>query len=517
LLETEVTLQALLHGGIVSEDIRLRVKEALLIVWICFIARGVFCCGVIPIWEGFDEPFHFAHLQNVALGGVRAYVPREVAQSFAYAPLPSFLTYVGSRSLTHDQFNRIPEEQRETRIADLYQLTPQRRNEPPYGTIRSYEAQQPPLYYILFCPVYWLVQSISLPDRVLAIRLAGVLLASLVIPFGFLAARSAVGNRWHAVAVVALATSMPQLIFTVFRVSNDALAVVLGAVLLWLTLRRPALNPLILGAVLGAALLTKAYFLSALPVVLGVLLWRREWQRAGAVIVTALVIAGWYYVETYTRTGSVTGEQTTIDAQHRTPAILHVDWRRALDTTFVSHIWFGNWSFVTLRSWMYRVFMMLYAAAGIALVSRRTSEMAVVVAFWIALALGLAYHVLVNTAVHGVSATNGWYLYAVVIAECVLLTAGIRWMGPALALCFAAADLFGMTFYLLPYYSGLTVHTAEGSLHAATIAQLKALPKLALVVMYWTVSIISVIVCFIATSHAIQRSHTEVPRRVDAQ
>ena len=49
-------------------------------------------------------------------------------------------------------------------------------------------------------------------------------------------------------------------------------------------------------------------------------------------------------------------------------AIPRVDWYNAVDSLLVSHIWFGNWSFLGLRAWIYKLFMALYllAAAGLA-------------------------------------------------------------------------------------------------------------------------------------------------------
>ena len=83
-------------------------------------------------------------------------------------------------------------------------------------------------------------------------------------------------------------------------------------------------------------------------------------------------------------------------------------------------------------------------------------------------------------AVKGLSASNGWYLYAVVVAELVLATIGLWNLFPAKArplvlpcgaLLFAALDLYGANFLLAPYYSGMIAHRANGTFEVFRIGQ----------------------------------------------
>ena len=41
---------------------------ALVFLWLAFLVRGLWYCALMPPWEGYDEPFHFAALQHVASG-----------------------------------------------------------------------------------------------------------------------------------------------------------------------------------------------------------------------------------------------------------------------------------------------------------------------------------------------------------------------------------------------------------------------------------------------------------------
>jgi hypothetical protein len=81
----------------------------------------------------------------------------------------------------------------------------------------------------------------------------------------------------------------------------------------------------------------------------------------------------------------------------------------------------------------------------------------------------------------GLSSGAGWYLYAVVVAEATLATLGIAALTPAPLRCWvpftgtclcALLDLYATHFLLLPYYTGLIVHRANGSLESFHWSQL---------------------------------------------
>ena len=88
-------------------------------------------------------------------------------------------------------------------------------------------------------------------------------------------------------------------------------------------------------------------------------------------------------------------------------------------------------------------------------------------AFYLCFWAGLLYDVLVIYLSKGVSASAGWYLYAAVAAEIILLVCGLqaffsaRVVFPGLALGIATLDLYGMHGLPMPYYSGLTWHVGK--------------------------------------------------------
>ncbi|MBI3698721.1 MAG: hypothetical protein HY238_28260 [Acidobacteria bacterium] len=152
-----------------------------------------------------------------------------------------------------------------------------------------------------------------------------------------------------------------------------------------------------------------------------------------------------------------------------------VDWRNALDSAFLSHIWFGNWSFLQVRSWMYHFFGYVVLAAILGLLvraARREPSVFPLGAFYGCFLLGVAYHTLILYAVLHDSSAPGWYIYCLVVPEAILATLGLqavapeRWVLAVGTVCFVALDLYATHFVMIPYYAGLIAHKTNGALEA---------------------------------------------------
>lgn len=260
---------------------------------------------------------------------------------------------------------------------------------------------------------------------------------------------------------------------------------------------------------LGLALLTKAYFLVLLPVAIAVT-WlrlrggwrpvRRELAVLAAVLGVALAVGGWWYAAAFARNGSVSGEQMESaaagkSAAEKLHAVAAMDWRYALDHATCTFFWNGGWSFLRVRSWMYRVLqgVGLLLAAGWAMllgkawrargpgVARGLLLLAILGAF----ALAIAYQTLLIYFRTGQATAVGWYFYALTAALAalaavgILLLAGRRRAAPGLALLallFAALDLFATHLVLLPYYAGLLAHKANGALGTLAVGRVAEIP-----------------------------------------
>ncbi len=492
---------------------RRREVTLILLIWGCFLARGSFYCSVIPLWEGYDEWVHFAYIQHLLAHGTlpvgtETRVSREIEASLLLLPLPWELRDLAAPHVTHDGYWRLTAEERAERSGRLKSIPKAWALEPAEARILLYEAQQPPLYYWLLQWPLTVMRDRPLPDRVFLLRYLSLILASGVIPIGYAVARRTFRHPGVAFGIIGTIAVMPEFTLELSRVANDSLATVLFSLLLLFAIRicdEPGRTgtSLAYGLTLGLGLLTKSYFLTAVPATALQFLWlfwgkrpqRRRILVQGCLIAgTAFAVAGWWYVRNRILLGSWSGLQQDVALNGMSlAAVLYqiplIQWRLAFDSFFVSHIYFGNWSFLQLRSWIYHFFLYL-ALIGVigylilvwrCLAGKRLrrplpfdeSRVHIAACFLLTFALGLAYHVMVTFATGGGSSTNGWYIYCLIVGETLLATAGTMtvlpasmhpWILPFFTSCFALLDLYATHFVLIPYYVGMIAHKPNGLL-----------------------------------------------------
>jgi len=447
-------------------------------VWACFLARLLFYSAMLPLWDGYDEWAHFAVVRQIAFGGHwlvsrDAPIPRDVEASLELAPVPWELRSLPPPSVTRDEYWLLSPEERGRREAALRTMPQAWAREDGTGALKAYEALQPPLYYWLMAPFLWLFRGSGLLAQVLAMRFASSLVASLVVPLVYLIGRELWGEGSFALGGAAVVALMPGLAFDVARVGNDCLAVVLFTLLIWMLVRAGRDIPI--GFVLGFGLLTKAYFLTAIPASL----WNKRLRLRA--IGLAILIAGWWYVRNLRTTGTLSGLSEAVSLRGKSISelihkSLEINWLKAIDAIFFSHLYFGGWSSLTVRSWMYHVFYLAILAAAIGVLREiRRPAIRILLAIYLCFWLGQLYNVLLLYASKGLGGSMGWYMYAVVGVEAVLAIAGLRsllperasqWIPAAGAAMFALLDLYTVHAVDIPYYTGMIRHRANGSLEA---------------------------------------------------
>jgi 4-amino-4-deoxy-L-arabinose transferase-like glycosyltransferase len=196
-------------------------------------------------------------------------------------------------------------------------------------TNASSASGNPPLYYLLETPVYWVTPSGSLLDKLLPMRLLSVLLGSITVLAIFLFLRRLLPRSPWLWSAGALACGFqPMFGFVSSGVNADALLFTCSAItflLIALNFTRGATTGRVvaLGMIIAAGALTKPLFLGLLPaaaatVLVAILRRRRNRPAAarllGAVTVTAVVPVLAYQVigaagfdHPYFNTGSTIG------------------------------------------------------------------------------------------------------------------------------------------------------------------------------------------------------------------
>ena len=192
-----------------------------IVILAAFLIAGTLYAVYTPVWQVPDEPAHYNYIRALAEGnGLPVMEPGDYDQAYL------------SR-LTSEGF-------------------------PPSLPVDAvaYEDHQPPLYYLLATPVYWLSGGSVVALRLFSLLLGGLGVALLM---GILREfwPDCPGSAWLGGGIVAF---IPQFIAMMAAVNNDALTVALLWLWLWLALRYlPGRTPpWLLGGVLGALLLTKS-------------------------------------------------------------------------------------------------------------------------------------------------------------------------------------------------------------------------------------------------------------------
>jgi 4-amino-4-deoxy-L-arabinose transferase-like glycosyltransferase len=246
-----------------------RALRLLLVLQVAAIALlAVVTAARFPIWAHVDERAHYAYVQTVA----------------------------EEQRLPHLDDLVSPEVQA---ITDRTWPQPSPNDPAAVGLAgRSYEAFQPPLYYVLAAPFFAL--PLDHRDKVYVLRGLGVLLLGVAVFLLVLLARMVFGDRYRVPLALALAVVLwPGLIVRTVTASNAALELPLAVAFtlaLWHAHTRRSVRALFAAAViLGLALLTKLTLAFLCPVLAGVALLaaRRHRIAALALVIPGLMLAPW--------------------------------------------------------------------------------------------------------------------------------------------------------------------------------------------------------------------------------
>lgn len=251
-----------------------------------FLALAVLYAVNVPPWNSPDEPAHYNYVRYLAQE--RA-LPVLVPGDYDFALLERL------------KAARFPASE-------------------PVDAIR-YESWQPPLFYALATPVYWLTAGLPLPQQVVALRLLSATFGALVLVVAYAIVGRVLG-RGTGLASAAFIAFVPMYVFISASINNDSLSVLVLSTILWVLVgillpdNRPSgwkrllwRQPyLVLGVLLGLALLTKTTAYIALPLVGAVALvpqpgegWRSRtvFSRLRGLVFAygvAAIVSGWWFV-----------------------------------------------------------------------------------------------------------------------------------------------------------------------------------------------------------------------------
>ncbi len=438
------------------------------------ILNAILYAGLLPLWEGFDEPFHYGYVQELSRHAAlpilgQTALSREIWDSLDLVPIADGVRKNIRKGITFGEYFRLPPGERAGLRRRVEVLDPHTGSLP--SESNNYEAQQAPLAYFLLAPFDGFAPAKPLLWRVLLLRLICALAAVLLTGWGTLSlARQLAVPPPFANAALFVVFSSQMFYAATAHITNDWLAVPIFTLLLAQAVslyRTPRTRTaLAFAAILGAALLTKAYFLAVIPLVLWLAVTRRWYVALG------LVIAAPWYVRNLVLYRNLSGMQETgggAPFRELLRAAIRLPWPKTIWSTAHSALFTGNNSYIAFSaSTLTLMLAMLCAAAYFYLRRPIPPAERVVIAGIVLMTLALVYATVVAFwSSQGVASTPAPWYWQVLLPPAILLVIRHRWTTIAILAVWTYAIVATYLAKLIPIYAGLS----DGRTHLPDLPQ----------------------------------------------
>jgi len=414
----------------------------------------------LPPWEGFDETQHYSYLQQIAETGrwprFGDPISAELADYLKVAPTTSSI----DPPWPYRKFFAASPDTIERGRAAIHGEGAERRWRPGDGA--NWEAQHPPLYYLLLSPAYLVSRHLSLAAHLFVLRGFSYVIAWVGLCVATICALRAASGSTLIRTSLFLAPALWPALFPMWfpemaRLGNDCLVVLLAACTWWSLTRLDAeggglRHYGLLAVTCGLGLVTKATFLP-LVAAIGCFLCFRAWQERavaaalrqrliGIVLFGAVValMSGWWYLNKYLETGNFLGSND-LTLLREAGGMLdglrkHGSWPlflRGLAGILYSFLWAGTWSFVippfiTLVPLIVLSLMLLGGYICQAVKRQPTAVEWVPTIMLAGFMAALLHHQLVFLASIGNPGVPGWYIHSLMPVLAVLLGYGLATM-----------------------------------------------------------------------------------------
>jgi len=467
-----------------------------------FLARGPLYLSVFPPFEGWDEYQHLAYITHLdETGTIPVYESRV---SLALRPLVI--------AMPHSQWGAEQVlEWGALSYADYWNApaSAAAADHEASSSPRLYQAQHPPLAYVLALPIWRALGTAHPLEAIYAIRTLNLLLVAAALVMFAGALTRLVPSFAPRTAVFALVCLYPLFFQNAARVANDALAVATGLAgisVLALADRRTLLSRGLLAAgCIAASVWSKQTGLTLIPALVLGLPWigwvhgvaaGRLWRVTSIVGITLLLLLAPLWLWSYHQYGAIVTTQESLELAAKGSVVdalaasfVNLDWRSLVESHFVpGRPWVGGWSalqmhetLADLHGWCWGILLTAAGVGAVVAMLRRARSIepaasllradagavgglvvcAAVVTFT---TLGMIYHALASQAMFGRSMTNQWYFMTALPFLFVLLVRGLEAISRrlatagagALAVLFVAIDLHGTWVQMPRSYASTT-------------------------------------------------------------
>lgn len=447
------------------------------------IANAILYSSLLPMFEGFDETFHYAFVQSLSthrslpvLG--RDTVSEEIWQALQLQPVSHYIQASTGAPMNFSDYFRMTREQRVDMRRRLESL-PSGEKYQAHSGLLNYEVNQPPIAYAVAAIPDSLMSGLSMTWRVFAIRLLLSITSAVLIYIGMRMLGTALSSPWWLAASFCVFCSQ-MLYATICHVCNDSLAVPAMIFFIWSAVRalqHPSRKTFaILAVMLSVALLTKVYFIFEVPLALALVAWHLWARKAtladvelfGAIL---MVITGPWLGRNAALYHNLTGtadKAAGFGPSQLLDSLARLPWRDSITYMATSSIWTGNNSFTTFSSRSLAVVLLLLAASAVLYVVHRkgwrTPEGVTLTAILLFCG-GLLYITLAffYASKGAVNAAMPWYMQVLLppvmlLAFLSMTRSGMIGRALAIGALLAWTYLIGATYLmkLIPLYGGFT-------------------------------------------------------------
>ncbi len=460
------------------------------LVVLLLLGVGYLC--VTPAFEGFDEVAHFSSLRQLADGrGVplyeRSFIDKSAVEykgPVAYGTMQAVRTSFED-GVKYFEFFEQPEILAPY-ISRYRGASPLPKFEP--TTKINWEAQHPPLYYLLLAPLERATNSLNFIAQFWVMRLASYLLALIGVFFCFWRCRidpTAGGWPSYAAGFCVYVLVLPMFFPEFARLGNDSLCLLLtGAIALvfaeWMKRPESQALPIGLGLLFGLGLLTKAIMLPILAAMILFLVVHMHRERLTTILLRvsrlalpAILIGGGWYVYKAKVYGDISGSEEAITLARHGGMLANLKlhftafaFLRGLVSPWVSWSWAGSQSLV-------HVPMLVQLPVEVTLVWllfeyarklnwRRPGGMEWLPVYLVVVfAAGLTYHVFVGIALASQGNTPGWYTQVLMPWVAPALGIGVMsiWRRPLARRLLCALLVYAAYFHINAMWSEITLYT----------------------------------------------------------
>ncbi|MBV9937632.1 MAG: hypothetical protein JO150_03940, partial [Acidobacteriaceae bacterium] len=462
-----------------------------LVLLLALLNTALYCC-LLPLWEGFDEPFHYAYVESLSANRQipvlkQTTISQEIRTSLDIVPISFILKRNIPGTIAFEDWFSFPRSEQTRRVNELRAIPYDQQQIP--SSLLNYEAQQAPLAYLILAPIDTLFSRVELPTRILILRLFLSFAATILTFLGCSRLCQELGLS-RPFRVLLLTAFFETQIFAaaVCHIANDWLSITAAVWFFALTAslvnRHRTRDALLLSVIMGIGLFSKAYFLAFVPVFLALLVYGKWRLRLPLKIIAVsalipLVLAGPWYGRNLLLYKTLAGMQESVGAQNRPDvfdAFRHIHWAKALLESARWSLWTGNESHLAFSQKTLNLELLLLLGALVLLAAHAPKIQGAEI--WTLLTtlvfiLALLYDLCLTWIdTHGLQTTTGPY-YSPCILPAVLALAflGLQRSGSvgriwAIAICVLVAWIAALTYLakLVPYYGGFIGRSTVGTL-----------------------------------------------------